>query len=127
MYLNSISTQLESDDWLIDPCASFHMTPHREWFYEYERYNVDISPSHDRPSKVIGHGRVKFILNDGRIKALPGVLHISDLAKNLVTVSKIGDVGFQNVLKKDRHKTVRGVIPHISLYLELYSEHRIAN
>ena len=39
MYLISTGTQSKSDFWLVDFGASFHMTPHREWFYEYERYN----------------------------------------------------------------------------------------
>lgn len=32
VYLASTSTQSERDFWLIDSGASFHMTPHREWF-----------------------------------------------------------------------------------------------
>ena len=36
LYLASMSTQLKRDSWLIDSIASFHMTPHRNWFYEYE-------------------------------------------------------------------------------------------
>ena len=42
MYLDSIGTQSESDVWLIDLGASFHMTPHREWFCEFETYNGDV-------------------------------------------------------------------------------------
>ena len=53
VYLASTSTQLEHDFWLIDSGASFHMTPHREWFYEYERYNgnVFLGDSLQRKSK----------------------------------------------------------------------------
>ena len=35
VYLASTSTQMERESWLIDSRASFHMTPHRHWFYEY--------------------------------------------------------------------------------------------
>ena len=53
MYLASISTQSEREFWLIDSGASFHMTPHKEWFSEYEKYNGnaflgDDSPKEDR-------------------------------------------------------------------------------
>ena len=34
VYSASTSTHLESDFLLIDSGASFHMTPHREWFYD---------------------------------------------------------------------------------------------
>jgi hypothetical protein len=36
VYLASTSTQSDQDVWLIDSGASYHMTPHREWFCEYE-------------------------------------------------------------------------------------------
>ena len=68
MYLDSTSTHLEHDFWLIDSSASFHMTPHMEWFYEYEKYNGNVFRGDDSPKKITGHGRVKLLLNDGRIK-----------------------------------------------------------
>ena len=39
VYLASSRTHADHEVWLVDPGASFHMTPHREWFYEYERYD----------------------------------------------------------------------------------------
>jgi hypothetical protein len=39
VYLASSSTHADHEAWLIDSGASFHMTPHSEWFYEYERYD----------------------------------------------------------------------------------------
>jgi ribosomal protein S14 len=38
VYLASTNTQSDQDVWLIESRSSFHMTPHREWFYEYQRY-----------------------------------------------------------------------------------------
>jgi hypothetical protein len=35
----SIGTHENRDVWSIESSASFHMTPHREWFNEYEKYN----------------------------------------------------------------------------------------
>jgi hypothetical protein len=82
VYLASTSTHSNHDVWLIDLGASFHMTPHKEWFCEYEKYNGgDVFLGDDSTTKIIGHGRVKLLLKDGRIRTLPGVLHIPDLAK----------------------------------------------
>ena len=39
VYLASMGNPSERDIWLIDLGASCHMTPHREWFYEYEKYS----------------------------------------------------------------------------------------
>jgi hypothetical protein len=40
VYLASSSTHADHEAWLIDSGASFHMNPHREWFYEYEKCNT---------------------------------------------------------------------------------------
>jgi hypothetical protein len=39
VYLASSSTHVDHEDWLLDSGESFHMTPHMEWFCEYERYD----------------------------------------------------------------------------------------
>ena len=62
------------------------------------------------PKKIIGHVRVKLLLNDRRIKSLLGVLHIPGLARNLISLSKMGDAGVQTVFEKDRCKMVRGAM-----------------
>jgi hypothetical protein len=39
VYLDSSRTHEYHDAWLIYSGASFHMTPHRGWICEYERYD----------------------------------------------------------------------------------------
>jgi hypothetical protein len=59
VYLASTSTQSDQDVWLIDSGASYHMTPHREWFCEYERYEGgDVFLGDDSTTKIVGRGRV---------------------------------------------------------------------
>jgi hypothetical protein len=60
--------------------------------------------------KILGHGRVKLLLNDGRIRTLPGVLHIPKLARSLISVSKLGDAGVKTVFEKNTCKMVRGAM-----------------
>ena len=93
---------------MIDAGAPCHMTPHREWFCEYEKYSGgDAYLGDDSPTNIIGHGRVKLKLKDGRIRTLPRVLHIPNIARNLIYVGKMdvagvntmcGNGGFQMVL-----------------------------
>ena len=72
VYLASMGNSTERDIWLIDSGASCHITPHREWFYEYEKYSGgDVYLGDDSPTSIIGHGRVKLNLKDGSIKTLP--------------------------------------------------------
>ena len=90
MYLASTGNPLECDTWLIDSGASCHMNPHREWFYEYEKYNGgDVYLGDDSPASIIGRDRVKLKLKYGMIRTLPEVLHIPNLARNLICVGKM--------------------------------------
>jgi hypothetical protein len=74
--------------------ASFHMTPHRERFCDYEKYDGDIILARDDlREKSMGRGRVKLMLKDGRVETLPGVLHILGLARNLINMSNMIDAG----------------------------------
>eukprot|EP00253_Pinus_taeda_P012100 PITA_12100 len=67
-------------------------TPHREWFCEYEKYDGrDVFLGDDRKARIVGRGKVKLKLQGGRVRTLPGVLHIPALARNLISVSKLDD------------------------------------
>jgi hypothetical protein len=45
-------------------------------------------------------------LIDGRIRTLPGVLHIPGLAINLISVSKMYDAWVKMVFEKETHRMV---------------------
>jgi hypothetical protein len=107
VYLASTSTHADHGVWLINSGASYHMTPHKEWFSEYEKYDGgDVFLGDDSTTKILGRGRVKLLLNDGRIITLPGVLHIPKLARRLISVSKLSDVGVKTIFEKDTCKMV---------------------
>eukprot|EP00253_Pinus_taeda_P016370 PITA_16370 len=107
VYLASLSTHVDHEARLIDSGASFHFTPHREWFYEYEKYDGgDVFLGDDRNDRIIGCRKVKLKLQDGRVRTLSAVLHIPALAKNLISVSKLDDAGVKTVFEKDTCKMV---------------------
>eukprot|EP00253_Pinus_taeda_P029559 PITA_29559 len=109
--LASSSTHVDHEAWLIDSGASFHFTPQREWFCEYEKYDGgDVLLGDDRKARIIGGGKVKLNFQGGRVRKLPGVLHIPALAKNLISVSKLDDVGVKIVFENDTSKMVRGAL-----------------
>ena len=51
----------------------------------------------DSLANIIGHGRVKLKLKDGRIRTLPGVLHTPNLARKLISVGKMDVAGVKTV------------------------------
>ena len=101
MYLDSTSNHSEHDICPIESGAPFHMNPHREWFCEYEKYNGgDVFLRDDSTSNIIGHGRVKLKLEDGRIRTLPRVLHIPILVRKLISIKNMDDASMQTVFEK---------------------------
>ena len=96
---------------MIDSGACFQFTPHREWFCEYEKYDGgDVFLGGDRKARIIRRGKFKLKLQGGRIRTLPSVMHIPALARNMISVSKMDDVGVKKVFEKDTFKLVRGVL-----------------
>eukprot|EP00253_Pinus_taeda_P031374 PITA_31374 len=90
--------------------ASFHFTPHREWFCEYEKYDGgDVFFGDDRKARIVGHRKVKLKLQGGRVITISGVLHPA-LARNLISVSKLDDASVKTVFEKDTLKMVRGAL-----------------
>eukprot|EP00253_Pinus_taeda_P036327 PITA_36327 len=112
VYLDSSSsTHVDHEAWLIESGASFHFNPHRVWLCQYEKYDGgDVFLGDDRKARIIGHRKVKLKLQSGRIKTLLGVLHIPALAKNMISGSKLDDVGVKIVFEKDTCKMVRGAL-----------------
>ena len=102
MYLTSSSTHADHEAWLVESGSSFHMTPHREWFYEYERYDGgNIFLGDESTTRIIGRGKFKLRLIDGRIRTLLSVLHIPSFAKNLIYARKMDDAGVKTIFEKE--------------------------
>eukprot|EP00253_Pinus_taeda_P012795 PITA_12795 len=111
VYLASSSTYVDNEAWLIDSGVSFHFTPHREWFCEYEKFDGgNVFLGDDRKARIIGRGKVKLKFQDGRVRTFPNVLPIPALARNLISISKQDDADVKIVFEKDTHKMVWGAL-----------------
>ena len=96
---------------MIESGASFHFSHHREWFYEYDKYDGgDVFLGDERKARIIEREKVKLKLQVGRIRTLQVVLHIPALAINLIYVRKMDDAGVKIVLDKDKCKMVQGAL-----------------
>jgi hypothetical protein len=111
VYLDSSITHEDHEAWLVESGASFHMTPQREWFCEYERYDGgNAFLGDDLTTRIIGRGKFKLRLIYGRIRTLPGVLHIPGLARNLISVRKMDDVGVKTIFENETCRMVQGAM-----------------
>jgi hypothetical protein len=85
--------------WLIDSGVPYHITPHMEWFYEYEKYDGgDVFPGDDLTTKIMGCRRVNLLLKYGRIRTLPRVMHDPKIARRLIYLRKLDTQINSNVL-----------------------------
>jgi len=111
VYLASSSTHVDHEACLIELGASFNFNAHREWFCKYEKYGGgDVFLGDDKKARIIGCGKVKLKLQGGRVRTLLGVLRIPTLARNLISVSKLDDVGVKTVFEKDTCKIFWGAL-----------------
>eukprot|EP00253_Pinus_taeda_P021042 PITA_21042 len=69
-----------------------------------------INSGDDRKARIIGRRKVKLKLEGGRVRTLPGVLHIPALARNLISISKLDDVSVKTVFEKYTYKMVWGAL-----------------
>ena len=89
-----MATHSGENAWLIDLGASFHMTPNRNWFSKYENFNGGkVYLGDNSVLDIVGHGSIRVKFFDGRVRRFDGVLHIPGLARNLLFVGKLIDVG----------------------------------
>jgi hypothetical protein len=102
VYLSSSSKHADHEAWLVELGASFHMTPHMDWFCEYERYGGgNVFLGDESTTRIIGRGKVKLRLIDIRISTLHGALHILGLARNLISIRKRDDAGVKTIFEKE--------------------------
>jgi hypothetical protein len=85
-----------TDTWYIDSGASRHITGVREHLTDLtEMGNVEVVLGNDREVKVVGSGTVSFQRESLPPMTLTEVLYVSGLKKNLVSVSTIGEKGYE--------------------------------
>jgi hypothetical protein len=96
------STHSCCDVRLINSGDSFHITPHMEYFCEYENYNGGhVFLGNESTTKIIRCGRVNLLL-----RTLLGVLYNLNLSINLISISDLSDSYMHNVFEKETWKMV---------------------
>ncbi|CAA7028676.1 unnamed protein product [Microthlaspi erraticum] len=85
-----------ADSWVMDTCASFHMTSNREWFETYKEGNMGaVQLVDDRVCSIVGSNSIKFRMHDGVIRTLTDVRHVPAVKKNLISLGTLHRNGFR--------------------------------
>eukprot|EP00253_Pinus_taeda_P023813 PITA_23813 len=99
-FTDAKTTSDEGGDVYLASSSSTHVD-HEAWL---------IDSGDDKKARIILCRKFKLKLQGGRIRTLPGVLHIPALAKNLISVSKLDDTGVKAAFEKDTCKMVWGAL-----------------
>ncbi|PWA49526.1 Retrovirus-related Pol polyprotein from transposon TNT 1-94 [Artemisia annua] len=84
--LATSSNENASRVWLLDSACSHHITPHREWFSNFEKHEEVVYTADETPLTTHGIGSVRLQNEDGTIVTLKGVHYSPKLKKNLISV-----------------------------------------
>lgn len=96
----------------MDSGCSYHMTPQRHWFQNYQAINGGkVLLGNDHECGVMGIGDIKLKLHDGTCRTLTSVRHVPDLKRNLISLGELDKNGYSykedgGVLKVSRGSLV---------------------
>ncbi|GJX27363.1 transposable element [Tanacetum coccineum] len=108
--LATSSSRNASEIWLLDSACSHHITPHREWFSNFEEHEEVVYTADETPLTTHGIGSVRLQNEDGTIVTLKGVRYSPKLKKNLISVGTLESKGFEVRAKDEVMKIIYGVL-----------------
>ncbi|KAG9453307.1 hypothetical protein H6P81_006211 [Aristolochia fimbriata] len=78
------------DKWILDSGCTYHMSPIREWFFEFQELDGGVVyMGNDNPCKTAGIGSIKLRNHDGSIGILQNVRYVPKLKKNLISLGAL--------------------------------------
>ena len=100
-----------ADVWFMDSAATWHMTPRRDWFHQYEPLSKGtVFMGNDHALKIVGIGTVKVKMYDGSIQTIQEVRHVAGLKKNLLSLGQLDSSGYKFVGGDGVLKILKGAL-----------------
>nr|GEU96356.1 retrovirus-related Pol polyprotein from transposon TNT 1-94 [Tanacetum cinerariifolium] len=96
--------------WLLDSACSYHITPHREWFSNFEEHEEVVYTADETPITAYGIGSVRSQNKDETIVTLKGVCYSPKLKNGLISVGTLESKGFEVRAKDGVMKIIYGVL-----------------
>lgn len=95
-----ISNRKIEGQWVLDFGCSFHMSPDKTFFHEYETIDKGrVLMGNHNACKIVGIGSVKIRMYDGTTRTLEHVRHVPGLKKNLIPLGMLDSSGY--IFKSD--------------------------
>lgn len=85
-----------NDEWILDTACTFHMSPNRSWFTNYQPVEGgSVMMGDDSPYKIVGIGSIQIKMFDGVVRTLADVRHVPGLKMNLISLSTLDLKGYK--------------------------------
>ena len=90
-----VSSKSSDHEWILDSSCSFHMTPNRMYFEEFQKLEGgSMLLGSNQSCKITGIGAVRFKFHDGTERLLKDVRHVPDLKRNLISFGELDKGGY---------------------------------
>ncbi|KAL4379562.1 hypothetical protein GQ457_02G035640 [Hibiscus cannabinus] len=94
--------------WIVDSGASFHVTPHGDFFSTYQPGDFGaVKMGNQETSKIVGIGNVFLKTNTDCKIVMNDVRHVPDLRLNLISAGKLDDASYMNLFSGGKWKLTR--------------------
>ncbi|MCO5612796.1 hypothetical protein L7F22_067067 [Adiantum nelumboides] len=112
-------------DWIVDSGASFHVTPHQEWFSTYEGRHGVVHFGNNYACDIVGAGDIKLSSLNGSVFTLTNVRHVPKLTKSLISTGQLDDDGYHTTFGNQSWKLCKGnlIIMRVTKCGTLYPLH----
>ncbi|KAE8661311.1 hypothetical protein F3Y22_tig00113726pilonHSYRG00149 [Hibiscus syriacus] len=100
-----------SSSWLLDSACSHHMTPNREWFFDFKELKGGIVYAvNNSPLDTLGIGSIRLRNQDGSIRTLTGVHYVPHLMRNLISMGTLESKGLEVRAKDGIMRIISGAL-----------------
>ena len=101
----------EDTEWVVDTAASYHVTPHKDYFTTYKAGDFGaVKMGNSSSSGIVGIGDVQIKTSVGSTITLKDVRHVPNLRLNLVLGIVLDKQGYDNYFGKGTWKLSRGAM-----------------
>ncbi|KAK8617184.1 hypothetical protein V6N13_117150 [Hibiscus sabdariffa] len=105
---NYLNIAQEDCSWIVGLGASFHVTPHGDFFSAYKTGDFGtVKMGNHETSKIMSIGNVILKTNTHCEIVLKDIRHVPDMCLNLISTSKLDDIGYMNLFGGGKWKLTR--------------------
>ena len=98
-----------AQDWMLDSGASYHVTPHREWFLTYRQGHYgSVRLGDSFTCEITGFKNICCQFPNGSLFTLHNVCHVLALTKSLISTGQLDDIGYHTVFGSQSWKIMKG-------------------